>query len=126
MSARNGFRPDIEGLRTIAIVSVVLYHAGVPSLSGGFVGVDLFFVLSGFLITGMLVRELELSGRISLRDFWARRVRRLLPAATTVLILIGLCSFMLMRGVRNPCTPSRCRAGGRRHHPCPACARQPQ
>ena len=96
MSARHGFRPDIEGLRTIAIVSVVLYHAGVPSLSGGFVGVDLFFVLSGFLITGMLVRELELSGRISLRDFWARRVRRLLPAATTVLILIGLCSFMLM------------------------------
>jgi peptidoglycan/LPS O-acetylase OafA/YrhL len=96
VSARHGFRPDIEGLRTIAIVSVVLYHAGVPSLSGGFVGVDLFFVLSGFLITGMLVRELELSGRISLRDFWARRVRRLLPAATTVLILIGLCSFVLM------------------------------
>ena len=96
MSARSGFRPDIEGLRTIAIVAVVLYHAGVPALSGGFVGVDLFFVLSGFLITGMLLRELELTGRIRLREFWARRARRLLPAATTVLIATALVSLVVM------------------------------
>lgn len=96
MSARRGFRPDIEGLRTIAIVAVVLYHAGVPQVSGGFVGVDLFFVLSGFLITGMLVRELEQTGHIRLREFWARRVRRLLPAATSVLILTALVSFAVM------------------------------
>ena len=90
------FRPDIEGLRTIAILAVVLYHAGVPALSGGFVGVDLFFVLSGFLITGLLLRELERTGRIRLREFWARRARRLLPAAATVLILTALVSLVVM------------------------------
>lgn len=64
----------------------MLYHAGVPYISGGFVGVDFFFVLSGFLITLLLVRELDTHGRISLRNFWARRARRLLPAASLVLI----------------------------------------
>ena len=101
MSARTGFRPDIEGLRALAILAVVLYHAGVPAVSGGFVGVDLFFVLSGFLITGLLLRELESTGRIALRDFWARRVRRLLPAASTVLIATAIASaFILPETVR--------------------------
>ena len=96
MSARTGFRPDIEGLRAIAILAVVLYHAGVPAVSGGFVGVDLFFVLSGFLITGLLLRELETTGRIDLRDFWARRVRRLLPAATVVLMFTAVAALFVM------------------------------
>ena len=65
----------------------MLYHAGIGHISGGFVGVDLFFVLSGFLISGMLVREIEATGRVHLANFWARRVRRLLPAATLVLLL---------------------------------------
>ena len=87
MSASQRFRPDIEGLRAIAITSVVLYHAGIRSVSGGFVGVDIFFVLSGFLISGLLLREIETTGRVHLREFWARRVRRLLPAATLVLLI---------------------------------------
>lgn len=79
-------RADIQGLRALAVIAVVLYHADVPYISGGFVGVDFFFVLSGFLITLLLIRELDTHGRISLRDFWARRARRLLPAASVVLI----------------------------------------
>lgn len=79
------FRPDIEGLRALAIGLVLLYHAGIKVVPGGFVGVDVFFVISGFLITGMLLRELNSSGRIALATFYARRVRRLVPAATVVL-----------------------------------------
>lgn len=75
------FRPDIEGLRALAIGLVLLYHAGIKVVPGGFVGVDVFFVISGFLITGMLLRELNSSGRIALATFYARRVRRLVPAA---------------------------------------------
>ncbi len=81
-----GLRRDIEVLRAVAILLVLLFHAGVVAVPGGFVGVDVFFVISGFLITGLLIREVEKSGRISLRDFWARRARRLLPAAATVLV----------------------------------------
>jgi len=82
-----GFRPDVEGLRAVAIGTVLLYHAGVPFVPGGFVGVDVFFVVSGFLITGLLVREAERTGRVSLARFYARRVRRLLPAAALVLVV---------------------------------------
>src|SRR4051812_3283007 len=80
------FRPDIQGLRAVAVLLVVLYHAGLPGLRGGFVGVDVFFVISGFLITGQLSRELERTGRISLLAFYARRARRLLPPATLVVV----------------------------------------
>ncbi|WP_141014897.1 acyltransferase family protein [Nocardioides sambongensis] len=79
-------RLDIQGLRAIAVLTVVADHAGVGPLSGGFVGVDVFFVLSGFLITSLLVREADRSGRISLLGFYARRARRILPAATLVLV----------------------------------------
>lgn len=96
MSAAHRFRPDIEGLRAIAIGAVVLYHAGIGHISGGFVGVDLFFVLSGFLISGMLVREIETTGRVHLANFWARRMRRLLPAATLVLILTVVASTLIL------------------------------
>ena len=78
---RGYFRPDIEGLRAVAVIGVLLYHAGVPGFPGGFVGVDVFYVISGFLITGLLLREIGSNGRISLTRFYARRMRRLLPAA---------------------------------------------
>lgn len=83
---KSHFRPDIEGLRALAVGLVLLYHAGVEFIPGGFIGVDVFFVISGFLITGMLLRETQRSGRISLAKFYAKRVRRLLPAATLVLV----------------------------------------
>ena len=90
------FRPDIEGLRAIAILLVVAAHAGVPWLAGGFVGVDIFFVLSGFLITGKLVQEVNATGRIRLLPFYVRRLRRLLPALLLMLTVVGLASTWLL------------------------------
>ncbi|GAA4595669.1 SGNH hydrolase domain-containing protein [Planotetraspora phitsanulokensis] len=84
---RHRQRGDIEGLRAIAVALVVLYHAGVPFLPGGYVGVDIFLVISGFLITSQLVSELERTGSVSLTRFYARRAKRLLPAVATVLIV---------------------------------------
>ena len=81
----SGFRPDIQALRALAVSAVLLYHLWPGLVPGGYVGVDVFFVVSGFLITGLLVRELEATGRIDLLAFYARRVRRLLPAALLVL-----------------------------------------
>lgn len=80
------FRADIEGMRAIAVIGVVLWHAGVPLLPGGFVGVDVFFVVSGFLMTALLLEEARARGRIDLGRFYARRARRLLPAALTALV----------------------------------------
>jgi peptidoglycan/LPS O-acetylase OafA/YrhL len=90
------FRPDVEGLRAIAIVAVVGYHVGLPGFGGGFVGVDVFFVISGFLITGLLVAEVRRDGHVSLSRFWARRARRLLPAATLVLAVVALLSWFAL------------------------------
>jgi peptidoglycan/LPS O-acetylase OafA/YrhL len=88
---KDGFRPDIEGLRGVAVALVLFFHAGLLSaastqLTGGFIGVDLFFVISGFLITGLLIRERERTGRTSFSRFYARRVRRILPAAAVTLV----------------------------------------
>jgi len=80
-----GVRPEIQALRAVAVIAVVAYHLWPARISGGFVGVDVFFVISGFLITAHLLREANASGRINLPSFWARRARRLLPAALTVL-----------------------------------------
>ena len=80
------YRADIDGLRAIAIVLVVAYHVGVPGFGGGFIGVDVFFVISGYLITGLLWKELRGTGRISWSRFYARRARRLLPALTVVVL----------------------------------------
>jgi peptidoglycan/LPS O-acetylase OafA/YrhL len=85
-----GFRADVEGLRAVAVLLVLLFHAGVPGVPGGFIGVDVFFVISGFLITGLLVSELEKRNTISLTRFYARRAKRLLPAAAVVLVTTTL------------------------------------
>ena len=90
------FRPDIEGLRAVAVVVVVLFHARIAAFAGGFVGVDVFFVLSGFLITRLLLREVATTGTISLRHFWARRARRLLPASCVVVVVTVLASQVLL------------------------------
>jgi peptidoglycan/LPS O-acetylase OafA/YrhL len=91
-----GFRPDIEGLRAIAILLVVAYHALIPGFSGGFIGVDIFFVLSGYLITGLLLREVEETGTLDLARFYARRARRLLPAAAAMLIVTMILSAVIL------------------------------
>src|ERR1700735_3566685 len=80
------FRPDIEGLRAVAVLSVVLYHADLLGVHGGFVGVDVFFVISGFLITRLLLESVGEHGIRALPTFYTRRIRRLLPAAMTVVV----------------------------------------
>jgi peptidoglycan/LPS O-acetylase OafA/YrhL len=92
---RNQRRADIQGLRALAVILVVAFHAGLP-LPGGFVGVDVFFVISGYVITGMLVRELEASGGLGLRDFYARRARRLLPALALVIVVVTVVSTLVL------------------------------
>jgi peptidoglycan/LPS O-acetylase OafA/YrhL len=84
--ADDEFRPDVEGLRAVAVVAVVLFHLRLGAFQGGFVGVDVFFVLSGFLITRLLLKELASTGTLSLPEFWARRARRLLPASCLVIV----------------------------------------
>ena len=83
-------RRDIEGLRAVAVLAVLLFHFGVPGTQGGYIGVDIFFVISGFLITSLLLDERMTTGRVSLRDFYARRIRRLLPISATVLVVTAV------------------------------------
>lgn len=90
------FRKDIEGLRAVAILLVVCAHAGVPWLEGGFVGVDVFFVLSGYLITGLLLREFDARGRIDLAAFYARRIQRLLPGLLLVVACTSAAAMVLL------------------------------
>jgi len=90
------YRPDIEGIRALAILLVVAAHAGIPGFRGGFIGVDLFFVISGFLITGLLVRERLNSGTIDFAMFYAKRLRRLLPALLAMLGSTALLGWQLL------------------------------
>ncbi|MGX6607281.1 acyltransferase family protein [Micromonosporaceae bacterium Da 78-11] len=99
-AAHLGFRPDIEGLRAVAVTLVVLSHAGVGWLAGGYVGVDVFFVISGFLITTLLVKELGRTGTVSLPGFYARRAVRLLPVSTVVLIAALAGSWLWLPATR--------------------------
>lgn len=89
------YRPDIDGLRALAVLPVVFYHAGVPSISGGFIGVDVFFVISGFLITSIVAREIA-EGRFSLISFYERRARRILPALTVVILASFAVSWFVL------------------------------
>ena len=99
---RPAWRTDIEGLRGVAVLLVVLYHARVPGFSGGFVGVDVFFALSGYLITGLLVREVDTSGTVRLGRFYARRVRRLLPASLALVLAVAAFSFVFSSPLLQP------------------------
>ena len=89
------FRPEIQGLRAIAVLAVLAFHLWPGALPGGYVGVDVFFVISGYLITGLLLKEYESTGTISVARFYKRRIRRLLPAATLVLIVVTTCIALL-------------------------------
>jgi len=92
----SGHRSDIEGLRAVAVAAVLLYHSEVPGVQGGYVGVDVFFVVSGYLMTALLVSERWQSGRIAYRSFYARRARRLLPASVTVLLATLLAAWIVL------------------------------
>jgi peptidoglycan/LPS O-acetylase OafA/YrhL len=83
---RMGYQPALDGLRALSVIAVILYHAGIHWMPGGFIGVEVFFVVSGFLITSLMIDEQHVSGKVSLKQFWIRRARRLLPALFTMLI----------------------------------------
>ena len=86
VTAREDFRRDIQGLRAIAVILVILNHAAIPGFVGGYIGVDVFFVISGFVITQLLLREATKGIRTGLADFYSRRIRRIVPAATATLV----------------------------------------
>jgi peptidoglycan/LPS O-acetylase OafA/YrhL len=92
---REGYRPDIDGLRAFAVIAVLLFHAGVAPFQGGFVGVDIFFVISGYLITGIIVGELE-QGKFSLARFYERRARRILPALMVMIVVVLIVSSLFL------------------------------
>ena len=85
-----GYQPALDGLRALSVIAVILYHANVSWLPGGFLGVEVFFVVSGFLITSLMLEERAASGRVSLRLFWIRRARRLLPALFVMLLALAI------------------------------------
>ena len=95
-SIRSSFRPEIQALRALSVMLVILFHLWPQRITGGFVGVDVFFVISGFLITSHLLREHSATGTIALRSFWARRIRRLLPAASLVLLSTLVATLILL------------------------------
>ncbi len=95
---RLGYRPALDGMRGVAVLVVVGLHMYVPFLAGGYLGVDIFFVLSGFLITSLLLEEWRRSGRISFRDFYLRRALRLLPALFAFLLILQAYILLRMRG----------------------------
>ena len=86
-SGDSHYRPQLDGMRAVAVYLVVAFHAGISAFSGGFIGVDVFFVLSGYLVTQLLLRDFRAAGRIDFRRFYSRRFRRLLPAAFVALVV---------------------------------------
>jgi peptidoglycan/LPS O-acetylase OafA/YrhL len=93
------YRPEIDGLRAIAVLAVVLYHAdieinGKALMPGGYLGVDIFLVISGYLITSLILKELELTNTFSLKNFYDRRARRILPALLSVILLCFIPAWM--------------------------------
>lgn len=90
-----GYLPGLDGIRALAVIGVLLYHADLSWLPGGFLGVDVFFVLSGFLITSLILEEFDRSGRVDFRKFYLGRARRLLPALLLVLIVVSLAAALV-------------------------------
>ena len=95
-----GFRPDIQGIRAVAVLLVIAHHVAPSFLTGGYIGVDVFFVVSGYLITALLLREADRDGRVSLAGFYARRARRILPAATLVTLVTVVGSLLTLSLLR--------------------------
>lgn len=93
------FRSDIEGFRGLRMLLILLYHADVPGVTGGYVALDLFFVMSGFLITGLLISEIERTGRLRIGQFFARRIRRLVPALTLMLVVVAVVARRILAPV---------------------------
>lgn len=92
---KTSYRPDIDGLRAIAVLPVVFYHLGLPGFTGGFVGVDIFFVISGYLITGIIYKEVQ-AGQFSLATFYSRRIRRILPALLAVMLFVLVVGYFVL------------------------------
>ena len=89
------YRSDIDGLRALAVLSVILYHINKEWLSGGFLGVDIFFVISGYLITLIIIKEIELTNKINIVNFYKRRIKRIIPALLFVLVPTFIIGFLL-------------------------------
>src|SRR6201986_1944512 len=89
------YRPAVDGLRAVAILCVVFYHYGFAPFSGGFIGVDVFFVISGFLITGLIHREM-VEGRFTIRNFYERRIRRIFPALFAMLAVVTVAAGVIL------------------------------
>ena len=95
MNQKKTYRPDIDGLRALAVLAIILFHFKVSGFPGGFIGVDIFFVISGYLITGIIISEIA-QGSFSAVTFWGRRIRRILPALVTVLIATAVASYFIL------------------------------
>lgn len=93
-AAKSRYLPALDGIRALAVIAVVLYHLNLTWIQGGLLGVTMFFVISGYIITRLLLNEFEQNGRIDLKSFWIRRARRLLPAIVVLMVVtIVLCTF---------------------------------
>ena len=91
----NAYRSDVDGLRAISVALVILFHLGLPGFGGGFIGVDVFFVISGFLITGVIFEGIE-GNSFSLARFYDRRARRILPMLITVVMASAIAGYILL------------------------------
>ena len=97
---RLAYAPGLDGLRGLAVLAVLFFHAGVRQVGGGFVGVSVFFTLSGFLIGSLLIAEVASTGTVALKGFWARRARRLLPGALVTVALVVLLAGTVLPSAR--------------------------
>ena len=89
------YMPGLDGLRAIAVIGIIIYHLNKQWLTGGFLGVDTFFVISGYLITSLLLKEYEETGIINLKNFWVRRFKRLIPAVLTLVFVVVVATLVL-------------------------------